>query len=384
MLYKRIHIDWLQINYKRRNLTYPYDIKSTPFVVKKSPYLKSQLFTEVLEIEYNNKPFAIMPITPFDGNKIHKHSTIIKYDNAILYSPEFEKLYNLFIEIFDLEYTNITRLDLAHDFTAFDLCGDSPSLFLNKIASCQYTRVGNAKVSMIGKNNSNIKWQYLRYGGNTSDVSVYLYNKTEEMQAKKIKSYISQYHVEKCDYWRLEFSLKRNSIIDFKYTDQDGKEYMKTINEKTLFCPFHRTFFYEALVKKYFKIVDRKSATRVTRCKEVKLFTYHYISEVIIKNHTPDTTRKHKIFIKNLEEQNQLMRLLSKPYNLTEYIKDYVKTHNLEMHHLKVIDQIKEKSIRENLLRNNHETITNKELHENIPNFSTDSFQDVPRRFIND
>lgn len=243
-------------------------------------------FTEYYQI--NGKDVACLTWQP-RSNQLKADTGIIKLLNEYLYTTN---VYDTITAIFDdwgLVPLSVSRLDICadfHRFVDFPVMDDFFKAFLN----CSIWRMGKGKFKVIGKDRRRLQddtftlqgqqsaghvYQYLRFGGNTSDIAVYLYNKSLEFREVKEKNYIREMWrlnelSEATDVWRLEFSLKGNAvkIID----DVTGEVYFDKLLIVKDPMLLHR--LYAALYQRYwdFRVNDGQvRKDRMKRCNLLKL-----------------------------------------------------------------------------------------------------------------
>lgn len=150
------------------------------------------------------------------SSALDPHSCAVKVANRLLYSSTWSwHLHNL-CSALDLEIKSITRVDLCCDFVRF-ADGEKPSDFIHQYvrgssskSNMTYIRKGSNQFCVIGKKLMRDKngstaigekteirsietgFDYLRFGTRQSGVSVYLYNKSLELQEKHGKPWIRQ------------------------------------------------------------------------------------------------------------------------------------------------------------------------------------------------
>lgn len=185
----------------------------------------------------------------------------IKMSNRILYSGDWAFYLVDIARALGWRITNITRCDLACDFTHFS-GGLHPRTFIERYLQAgeydplrpSYYRKGSNKYFTIGKkeirsevfsgttrNFSALSSEYLRFGSRSTGVSVYLYNKSKELATQKDKSYIvdcwikssiipqavqspDTAHVdEQPDVFRLEISVNSSGLNVKRVRDPEDK-----------------------------------------------------------------------------------------------------------------------------------------------------------------
>lgn len=240
-------------------------------------------FTEFYQL--NEKDVACLTWQPRSCALV-KDTGVIKLLNEYLYTTNIYDTITAMLEDWGLIPLSVSRLDICADFHRFF---DYPDMddFFKSFLNCEIWRIGKGKFKVIGKERRKLQddtfavqgvqsaahaYQYLRFGGNTSDIAAYLYNKSLEFREVKEKNYIKEMWRRNdmdidTDVWRLEFSLKGNAIkiID----DVTGEIYfdkLKIIKDPIL---LHR--LYTTLYHRYWDFRINDGQVRKDRMKKCKL-----------------------------------------------------------------------------------------------------------------
>lgn len=289
-----ISIDWLQIYADVSLLKYSdeYEAKildygTKNFEILEEVYLQGSLFCSV-----QRKPRSEI---------IKSHTAVIKFENSLLYFADAETIIATFLRECDIHLLSITRIDLAVDFKKFKN-GLLPQSLIKGFMKEKFLKNGRGKYTLIGSQKNVLDVSYLRFGTKSSDVNVYLYNKSLEMKEKVYKPYIAERWKQLegsplQDVWRLEFSLtaKATTFID----EQTGE--IQTITLNTFSNTKQQKEIISALEKRYFefKVNDgQKNKTRMKRLLLLDLeqttFTNRYLPA------GSDIYKRDKILMKNL------------------------------------------------------------------------------------
>ena len=289
-----ISIDWLQIYADVSLLKYSdeYEAKildygTKNFEILEEVYLQGSLFCSV-----QRKPRSEI---------IKSHTAVIKFENSLLYFADAETIIATFLRECEIHLLSITRIDLAVDFKKFKN-GLLPQSLIKGFMKEKFLKNGRGKYTLIGSQKNVLDVSYLRFGTKSSDVNVYLYNKSLEMKEKVYKPYIAERwkQLEDSplqDVWRLEFSLtaKATTFID----EQTGE--IQTITLNTFSNTKQQKEIISALEKRYFefKVNDgQKNKTRMKRLLLLDLeqttFTNRYLPA------GSDIYKRDKILMKNL------------------------------------------------------------------------------------
>lgn len=328
-----ISVDWLTISVDCSNFAV-----NTNYSCVREPYGTS-IFSEMYTIGMDGMDIAILTKTP-RMKHMDRNLGLLKILNPILYKPQLDRIINNIIFNFHLSVKGISRLDLCADFNRFNDYSD-PQNFIRDFLAVKIWKIGQAKFKcagkvakaptlphykrkgtlkdkdeiesfkVIGKQSSRHNFQYLRFGSNLSDVSAYLYNKTQEFIDVKRKNYIvEQWDANGIDssqtVWRLEFSLKGNGI---KFIDTtSGEYYQKTLD--MVLDPVLREQLYNACFLKYWIFRYNDGQVRKDRMKPCNLLDIEssiYIPRVI--QCSDETSRENKRMISAMEKTYDEIRI---------------------------------------------------------------------------
>lgn len=320
-----LSIDWFQLGV---GLSYinvlKYDIRRLNYATKH--------FKIVEEIYYQNQKLFTVARQPH-SSILPKDHHMIKWDNKFLYEPDSIRKGLQHLSILGLKLKNLTRLDLAIDFNTFKY-GLLPNTFIDKFMKGDYIHNGRAKFDVIGRQGKINKFEYFRFGNPTSRCSIYLYNKSLEMQEMTFKQHIFEKWKAngldvKRDIWRLEISLKTQNLdlintetgeaVEFEINKCKDQEFLELIYKTTL--------------SHYFRFKHKSKQKNKDRWKDVDLFNnITYDSRINFTSKLTDHDRSDKIFLRKLEQLNQELR--SDNFELSTYcqtiLNNFTKQRGLE------------------------------------------------------
>lgn len=313
-----VSIDWLSIYCDCSKM-----VQGGDFVFEREPYGTS-VYAEMYTISLYQKEVAILTCTP-RSSALKAGTGILKILNPILYSQALSSVIYSLLHDCNIEFLNISRLDLCADFNHFDAYPNMQDFFqdfltlkLLKIGAAKYKVCANAMTNqkheyfkMIGLQSSQHTYQYLRFGSKVSKVSAYLYNKTQEFRDVKRKNYIAEAWVandidEAAEVWRLEFSLKGDGI---KFVNTETGEW-QVKNLQMVLDPIQRTQLYNALYLKYWAFRVNDGQVRKDRMKTARLLPIEssILQPVVIE--TSDVTdREQKRMISAVERTYDEVRM---------------------------------------------------------------------------
>lgn len=303
-----LSLDWLQLYYV--GCIEP----RADYEVKRLEY-SSRIFMYIDEIYINNKKICTATHTPFSP-VLDQKMVIVKFENYLLYEKNLWYIVDNFAADFNLVYKSISRLDVAVDFNTFYKKRNVQN-FLNDFLKNNVRKIGKAVYKLQGSQKSTHIVDYLRFGGNSSEVSAYIYNKTKELNQVKMKSYIvDMWRCSGLDVdagvWRLEFSIKSSAI---KMLDKSVGD-LEDISLENIKSRLFLEKMFMALVEKYFCFRENTGKSNVSREKKIVLFYNNFkdIERYFVRN-LGDATRADKIFIKKLEQSNCELREAKKFYS---------------------------------------------------------------------
>ena len=313
-----VSIDWLSIYCDCSHMAQGGD-----FVFNREPYGTS-VYADMFTISLYEKEVAILTCNP-RSSALKAGTGILKILNPILYSQALSTVIYSLLHNCNIEFLNISRLDLCADFNHFvaypnmqDFFQDFLTLKLLKIGAAKYKVCADTMTDkkkeyfkMIGLQSSQHTYQYLRFGSKVSKVSAYLYNKTQEFRDVKRKNYIAEAWAannidEEKEVWRLEFSLKGDGI---KFLNTETGEW-QTKNLEMVLDPIQRTQLYNALYLKYWAFRVNDGQVRKDRMQNARLLPIEssILQPVVIE--TSDVTdREQKRMISAIERTYDEVRM---------------------------------------------------------------------------
>lgn len=313
-----VSIDWLSIYCDCSKM-----VQGGDFVFNREPYGTS-VYADMFTISLYQNEVAILTCNP-RSSALKAGTGVLKILNPILYSQALSAVCYSLLRDCNIEFLNISRLDLCADFNHFDAYPNMQDFFhdfltlkLLKIGAAKYKVCADATTSqkheyfkMIGLQSSQHTYQYLRFGSKVSKVSAYLYNKTQEFRDVKRKNYIAEAWAanqidESQEVWRLEFSLKGDGI---KFVNQETGEW-QTKNLEMVLDPVQRTQLYNALYLKYWCFRVNDGQVRKDRMQTAKLLPIESsILQPVVIEGTAVTSREQKRMISAIERTYDEVRI---------------------------------------------------------------------------
>ena len=209
-----LSIDWLSYYGD-----FVFSMPCEPYHYKEREY-GTKIFKRVADLLYFDRIVATISFCPH-SSILEPNSAIIKFENSVLYEPNFPALREKILSACGFQIKSINRIDLALDFNYFQNGLEGHS-FISQFVKDLYLHNGRGKFSITGVQQFTSTFEYLRIGSGSSPVVAYLYNKSKEMEDVKLKPYIVERWQsaglrKDVPVWRLEFSLKSDffAMVDF-------------------------------------------------------------------------------------------------------------------------------------------------------------------------
>lgn len=295
-----LSIDWLSffcINKKVTGEGFEVfkDLPQHPYYeYTKQPYGTRQ-FANLYFVYANKEKIAEVQAKPH-SEILAAGSVIVKFDNAVLYNNMWKPIIEEFLRVHYLEVQRISRIDLAADFQKFETYEVVP--FIRDFMAMELRHIGRgdgaAYFEHRAKNDPKtkcsiyaIQYSGLAFGSHSSDVRVYLYNKTKELAEQGDKPYIRDLwtsvgfgdystqwltNIMKNDMpamWRLEVSIKGDAI---RFKDERTNKEIEIGIPNIFDSDFIRKVYF-TMIRSYFQFVRNRSGIRnITREPRIDLW----------------------------------------------------------------------------------------------------------------
>lgn len=297
-----ISIDWLSLycdfsDYQSRD---DYSVNLMPYSTRQ--------FKVIEEIIKDKEAICTIQRVPV-SSVIKEDTGIIKFNNRILYQKNVIEFIKEFCRRFKIKVLNISRIDICADFNMFqDFV--NPHDFIKYFVSGAILKNGRCDFTLSGEHaNSNV-YNYFRVGKKTSDVIVYMYNKSKEMRDVKFKHYIYDKWVKngldvKRDVWRLEVSINGRGR---QFIDKDTGE-IKEIDLNSIYRPEGVVEIFHTFINHYFNFKWNNNTKNKSRMKDVILFNVS--ASRILTTPLPkfkDTMKADKVMCKALYQYEKARR----------------------------------------------------------------------------
>lgn len=253
------------------------------YTYEQLPY-GSRQYAEIWCVYLYKEKIAEVQRAPY-SSALDRHGCIVKFDNRLLYDDTCWGVITEFLYVHNIEVQSVSRVDICADFNRFetyevvDMIRDFLSMELRHVGRGN----GAAYFEHRGKvdkhtriNDYDMQYSGLSFGSHSSDIRVYLYNKTKELAEVKDKPHISQMwdkvgllNSRKNPVWRLEVSISGKGV---KFKDNATGEIV-TITIAALKDDDRVAILYHTFISHYFQFVrNRKGIKNITREPRIDLF----------------------------------------------------------------------------------------------------------------
>lgn len=326
-----ISIDWLSLycDFSDYQIREDYSVNLMPYSTRQ--------FKVIEEVIKDKEAIATIQRVPVSS--VIKESTgIVKFNNRILYQKNAIEFVKEFLRRFRVKVLNISRIDICADFNEFQTYVN-PHDFILDFVSGKILKNGRCDFTLSGEHAFSNIYNYFRVGKKTSDVVVYMYNKSKEMRDVKFKHYIYEKWIKNKldvnrDIWRLEVSISgRGREFICKETGE-----IQEITLDSIYRPEGVAELFHKYRNHYFKFKENNGTRNKTNMQNVNLFNVY--SSAILTTPLPkfkDTMKADKVMCKALyqyekarrevtpEEREASMQLLAGLINdpvLKEYVQE--------------------------------------------------------------
>lgn len=297
-----VSIDWLSLycDFSDYQIREDYSVNLMPYSTRQ--------FKVIEEIIKDKEAIATIQRVPV-SSVIKENTGIVKFNNRILYQKNAIEFIKEFLRRFRVKVLNISRIDICADFNEFQEYFN-PHNFILDFVSGVILKNGRCDFTLSGEHAYDNVFNYFRVGKKTSDVVVYLYNKSKEMRDVKFKHYIHDKWVKngldvKKDVWRLEVSISGRGR---EFIDKDTGE-IREITLESIYRPEGVAELFHTFINHYFNFKYNNNTKNKSRMMDVKLFDVS--ASAILTTPLPkfkDTTKADKVLCKTLYQYEKARR----------------------------------------------------------------------------
>lgn len=337
-----ISIDWLGMNVKNKYVGFRFSDKYT----LKNLGINTRHFNCVEDIYDGKEHIASITHTPHKNSVVPPETIQLKFSNAFLYEENLRERVEAFLVENNLVFKSFSRFDICYDFNKFSN-GWTGLQFVKKFSKTTIERKAHGHYTISGRKGENGRNEnYLAFGSRTSDLRLYMYNKTLELQEKKTKPYIvamwEKHGLDIEKVWRVEFSItgfnksfshKDTGELALTMKDLDCLEVTK-YNMLFKFLYFKKMFFYKTSdVKKGGNVT--RDAKRIVLIKEFEGGNNLDWCEI---RETEPSGRTEKVLLKKINEhynelwnkKNDDAKALIYGVSIKTYMDNHIKLYGLE------------------------------------------------------
>lgn len=337
-----ISLDWLSINVKNKydsfELHSKYEVKNTGIHTRHFNFVDDMLLD-------GEKVATLTHGVP--ANSVIPQSTIqVKFDNSFLYELNLFDRVNAFLDENNLVFKSFSRIDVCYDFNTLSN-GWTGGEFVRRYTNELIERKAHGHFTLSGRKGDNgRRYNYLAFGSRKSDLRLYFYDKTLELEEKKSKPYIKKLWenngLDIESVWRIEFSV---TCFNRQMTYRDSGEV--AFDMKTLHCikEQHAAMLFKYLYFKYmffYKTCQIKKSSNITRDAKriilIKEFEEGKKLDWLELRETESSGRTEKIILKRINEhynevwnkKNDSPASAAYVHSVKTYLDNHVKLFNLE------------------------------------------------------
>lgn len=317
---KCINLDWVEVHCQEGTSTKDADYFRQWYLVDVRAYgtpLYREMFTICHSETRKDGKLKKTPLIEIRRNPISargnggcvldKDSCHIKLCNNVCYMSDPIGFLMQFLNVHGYILRNITRIDLALDFTQFEGDIKAPQDFISDYLAGKYSKINQSRISAHGQSGwLSMCFNSLKWGSLTSMVTTKLYNKSMELREVGDKPYIratwancglpSQLYEEdgktpsKPDVWRVEYSIRASKNFVMKRKNETLSQIDVFLCDNSLDIYRDRFELYSifvALSAHYFdfRIVeynDEGKPKRKDRCAQIDFFGKGITHDVIV------------------------------------------------------------------------------------------------------
>lgn len=260
----------------------------------------TKIFETVIDYKKDGETYFTVTKNPRSG-ALADSLAIVKIANFVLYrSNKFDIIEDGLKDI-GFKIKGFSRLDLCLDFNYFANGYDGHTLISQFIKS-KLLRNGRGKFSIQGSQKFECNFEYLKFGGSSSEVKAYLYNKTKEMQDVKDKPYIRE-QWEKAGLrqdipvYRLEFSMNSDAVKNLQNQNTGNA----TLSVNAIKNTANLSDIYYCLYDRFFDFRKNDGTKNKSRMERVNLIKREEIKVFYnAKKYTKASGRMEKILMHNM------------------------------------------------------------------------------------
>lgn len=300
-----IGIDWLQL-YVLNHYSFPEDKEQRGQYIVTKKELRTRHYGLLLEFFYVDKStrgeylikVGEMTTQPL-SSILPPNAGHLKLENQILYTSKWHEYLKDILNLFDIEYRTISRVDVYYDCNKFYM-GRTADRLIKDFLSCKILKIGSTKCSIhcdtlgykipsttrknqIECNYGRAEYSTITWGKITSGIQHQIYNKSKELAEGKFKSWIvdtwERAGLDISNVWRSEIRICKQgkNILLLESGDIFSLGYSEIRDQESI------EELFMSYADKYFRFVKRDYHNRKQRMEAIKLYDYRSEKELSIK-----------------------------------------------------------------------------------------------------
>lgn len=309
-----INIDWLEVFAKeigpQHDASY---FRHAGFSVQEREY-GTRIYKEMFTlIDAAGHPFIEVRRNP-KNPLLHVSATHIRFHNRTCYYHDVAQVMLDFLQQYDYQFMNISRIDICLDIVRFD-DNTLPRVFMQRYMRGKFSKINQSNIHAHGTDNwTGRVWNSVSWGSPSSPIGTKFYNKTLELYDPKTDSYGKPYirqawlecglideptrctlKGEKQEIWRIEFSI-RSAVKRWVAIELNGKakHYQSLRNTLQQYDSREKLLvMFASLAQHYFHFKRYVMEQRKDRCPDRQLFRWQNIERVYKVEH-PDMLSEEK------------------------------------------------------------------------------------------
>lgn len=301
-----INIDWLEVFAMeigpQHDASY---FRRAGFSVDEREY-GTRIYKEMFTlIDAAGHPFIEVRRNP-KNPLLHVSACHIRFHNRTCYYHDATKTMLDFLQRYDYQFMNISRIDICLDIVRFD-DNTLPRVFMQRYMRGKFSKINQSNIHAHGTDNwTGRVWNSVSWGSPSSPIGTKFYNKTLELYDPKTDSYSKPYirqawlecglideptrctlKGEKQEIWRIEFSI-RSAVKRWVAIELNGKakHYQSLRNTLQQYDSREKLLvMFASLAQHYFHFKRYVMEQRKDRCPDRQLFRWQNIERVYKVEH---------------------------------------------------------------------------------------------------
>lgn len=301
-----INIDWLEVFAMeigpQHDASY---FRRAGFSVDEREY-GTRIYKEMFTlIDAAGHPFIEVRRNP-KNPLLHVSACHIRFHNRTCYYHDATKTMLDFLQRYDYQFMNISRIDICLDIVRFD-DNTLPRVFMQRYMRGKFSKINQSNIHAHGTDNwTGRVWNSVSWGSPSSPIGTKFYNKTLELYDPKTDSYSKPYirqawlecglidEPTRCtlkgetqEIWRIEFSI-RSAVKRWVAIELNGKakHYQSLRNTLQQYDSREKLLvMFASLAQHYFHFKRYVMEQRKDRCPDRQLFRWQNIERVYKVEH---------------------------------------------------------------------------------------------------